>query len=287
LKLKTSVGSEKKDLQQDKESKTASEQVRVPYFKLLESARLTRHWGGISATRRLLESCNFTPGQYVLDIGCGTGYTSCLLASEWGVNVVAMDISSKLLDEAKERIRKKRLNHKVTIVAADAHDLPFPACTFDTVIAESVLVFCDKRKVSSEVYRILKPNGVFAGNEPTYLKPPPEELVSLFLDLQPGIATRPVQEDELLAIFRESGFVGVSGNVYPYNRQEQTKSDLKMYGIRSYLAAFFQVIFDPTVRKSLFNKDALKTTGSPYAKYRNLSKYSSYLGYALYSGKKG
>ena len=47
-----------------------------------EKLGLTNHIGGIQATQRLIERCGITPGQYVLDVGCGTGYTACLLAKK-------------------------------------------------------------------------------------------------------------------------------------------------------------------------------------------------------------
>jgi len=53
----------------------------TPYYEW-EKFGLTNHIGGIQATRRLIERCGITPGQYILDVGCGTGYTACLLAKE-------------------------------------------------------------------------------------------------------------------------------------------------------------------------------------------------------------
>ena len=56
-----------------------------------------------------LISAALSPGQFMLDIGCGTGYTACLLAKERGANVVAADISSKVLDWAKKRIAREEI----------------------------------------------------------------------------------------------------------------------------------------------------------------------------------
>jgi cyclopropane fatty-acyl-phospholipid synthase-like methyltransferase len=49
-----------------------------------EKLGITNHIGGIQATRRLIELCGITPGQYILDVGCGTGSTACLLAKNTG-----------------------------------------------------------------------------------------------------------------------------------------------------------------------------------------------------------
>jgi SAM-dependent methyltransferase len=79
-----------------------------------------------------------------LDVGCGTGYTACLLAKKYQVDVVAAGTSPTVLEEAKKRIAREKVSNKVKAVEADAHALPFPQNTFDAVLAESVLVFCEK-----------------------------------------------------------------------------------------------------------------------------------------------
>ena len=49
---------------------------------LWEKLGITEHVGGVYASRRLIKLYDINLGQYVLGIGCGTGYTACLLAKE-------------------------------------------------------------------------------------------------------------------------------------------------------------------------------------------------------------
>lgn len=244
-----------------------------------EKLGITEHYGGVYATQRLIELCGIKLGQYVLDIGCGTGYTACLLAKKYRANVVSVDINPKILELTKKRIIDEGVSDKVTTIESDAQELTLPANTFDATIAESVLVLCNKKKVSSEMYRVLKPNGVFGDNELTYLKPPPKQLVE-FLSESVGSDVRLLQEDEWRAVFRESGFVDVSSAVYTLNPWVQLISHLRVDGARKYISAIVQSISDPTIRGTFFNKDMLK----------NLSRYgwkiSEYLGYGLYMGRK-
>jgi cyclopropane fatty-acyl-phospholipid synthase-like methyltransferase len=51
------------------------------------------HPGGFDATRRLLASCYMDMNSKVLDIGCGKGTTSILLAQDYGCSVVGLDLS--------------------------------------------------------------------------------------------------------------------------------------------------------------------------------------------------
>jgi len=136
----------------------------------------------LEATLGLVKMCNITAGQYVLDIGCGTGYTACLLAKKHQARVVASDINPDLLEEAKKRISREDVSDSVTVEEADAHDLPFPDDTLDQVIAESVLVFCDKVRAASEIRRVLNPSGVFGDTESTYTRPPPAEFAELMAE---------------------------------------------------------------------------------------------------------
>ena len=141
-----------------------------------EKFGLTNHIGGIKTTRQLIEWCGIAPGQYVLDVGCGTGYAAYLLAKEYQVDVAAVDITPAVLEEAKKRVTREKVSDKVKVIEGDAHAIPFPSDTFDAVLAESVLIFCEKAKVASEVYRVLKPGGVFGDNEATYVTLPPAQL---------------------------------------------------------------------------------------------------------------
>ncbi len=74
-------------------------------YALWERMGITEHLGGVAASRRLLARCQIAAGQQVLEIGCGTGYTACLLADEYRARVTATDISRGVLLWAARRVR--------------------------------------------------------------------------------------------------------------------------------------------------------------------------------------
>jgi len=82
-----------------------------------------------------LERLNINCNRRVLDVGCGTGLLFSHVAAE-AQTVVGVDVSGKLLHQAKERTRDFRNVH---LVQADADHLPFKAALFSTVFAFTVL----------------------------------------------------------------------------------------------------------------------------------------------------
>lgn len=97
------------------------------------------------------------PSEQVLDVGCGTGIILPFLKKAVGKNgsVVALDFSGRMLRKAAEKY-----GDSFTYVRANAHEMPFPRASFDTVVCFSVFPhFIDKAKALLECARVLKPGG--------------------------------------------------------------------------------------------------------------------------------
>lgn len=109
----------------------------------------------------LFEQCNIKEGMKVLEIGCGSG---ALWAENrdklpQNVSVTLSDISEGMLRDAKREIGT--LDQRFSFSSFDCHQLPYPGHSFDLVIANHVLFYCDIPKVCGEVQRVLKPGGSF------------------------------------------------------------------------------------------------------------------------------
>jgi ubiquinone/menaquinone biosynthesis C-methylase UbiE len=101
----------------------------------------------------------------VLDLGCGAGRHSVLLANS-GFEVVGIDISKNALKMARKWVLEEKLGN-VAFVLATMTNLPLINCCLDAVISVSVIHHAFKRDIMttvSEIYRTLRKNGWFLAN---------------------------------------------------------------------------------------------------------------------------
>jgi len=102
----------------------------------------------------------------ILDIGCGTGNLTIFIyrrLKELRGNsyVVGLDAAENMIKIARRKI--KGINN-IHFDYALAEDLPYPDSYFDTVVSSFFfhhINFLLKKRVLAEVWRVLKPKGVF------------------------------------------------------------------------------------------------------------------------------
>ena len=95
-----------------------------------------------------------------LDVGCGTGRYSLRIAGE-GVEVVALDLSLKMLKRLKLKARKSDAYEKVNVVVADGEHLPFRESVFDCLVCALAFDhFVDCEGAAGEFSRVLKGGGL-------------------------------------------------------------------------------------------------------------------------------
>ncbi len=112
------------------------------------------------AMRRVfLADVPFPLGARVLDIGCGTGVLTRVIAGMPGIgSVIGVDPAPSLL--AKARQLSPGLNN-ITFEEADGRDLSFDNQTFDAAIFDSTLSHVPgPERALAEAHRVLKPGGI-------------------------------------------------------------------------------------------------------------------------------
>ena len=76
----------------------------------------------------------------VLDIGCGPAIRSSQIRGYFGCDVLAMDYSPAMLDEATNLQSAMRPEHRVTLMQGNANALPFEANSFDVVYSSGTFM---------------------------------------------------------------------------------------------------------------------------------------------------
>jgi SAM-dependent methyltransferase len=112
--------------------------------------------------RRIVELLEpVSEGRY-LDVGTGTGTDALALASGLGVEVVGVDVSRTMVDEARRRgLREAHV--------ARAESLPFPDASFDGCWADRTFQHLAEPEIAlAEMVRVAKPGGRVVVADPDY-----------------------------------------------------------------------------------------------------------------------
>ena len=238
------------------------------------------HLGGQDATHALLDMCQLDATSRVLDIGCGSGNTACLIAEQYGSPVHGIDISEVMIAKAQERARRQGLSDKVEFRVADAFGLPFDDDWFDVVIVESVLTPLpgDKKQALAEMVRVVRPGGRIGINESTVDPSAPPELLALFAEhpAMHGYFTPRM----LRSLFEESGLQVV--HMIETRNVEAPNVLKEMGGLRGLLSFMIRVY--PRILLKLLRDERFRQAARIDDKITKRSK--EYMGYTLIVGQK-
>ena len=97
----------------------------------------------------------------ILDLATGTADLAIALAKRNPqTHIIGMDISEKMLDIGKQKVKQRNLENQIELCLGDAASLPFEDDSFDAItVAFGVRNFEDLGKGLSEISRVLKPGG--------------------------------------------------------------------------------------------------------------------------------
>ncbi|MGO4911566.1 bifunctional demethylmenaquinone methyltransferase/2-methoxy-6-polyprenyl-1,4-benzoquinol methylase UbiE [Leeuwenhoekiella sp. W20_SRS_FM14] len=103
-----------------------------------------------------------TNPQNILDVATGTGDLAINLAETGAKKIIGLDISAGMLAVGKKKITASNLDQTIEMVQADSENLPFKDNHFDAItVAFGIRNFETLDKGLAEIYRVLKPGGLF------------------------------------------------------------------------------------------------------------------------------
>jgi ubiquinone/menaquinone biosynthesis C-methylase UbiE len=147
----------------DKKTIAADERLRQEFNQWAEQGRgeeMENHHIGI--TQQTLARMELKPGDRVLDLGCGAGWASRLIADavahgDKPGQVIGLDVS----DEMIRRARAGSIAYdNLMFVIGSALQIPWEENFFDKVLSvESFYYYADQDRALAELFRVLAPHG--------------------------------------------------------------------------------------------------------------------------------
>ncbi|MFC7382412.1 methyltransferase domain-containing protein [Sphaerisporangium rhizosphaerae] len=142
-------------------------------------------------------------GDRVLDVGCGTGYLSRLLAPVVGPggHVTGLDPSPAMVEYAR-----RRAPGNCDYVVGGGQDLPFPDGSFDLVVSSLAvhhIPIGDRPEALRQMFRVLRPGGRLLIAE---FRPPTGRLAGHLIGLLTASAMRHSPAELLGTLIPDAGF---------------------------------------------------------------------------------
>ncbi|WP_226682918.1 class I SAM-dependent methyltransferase [Sutcliffiella horikoshii] len=147
-----------------------------------------------------LEQMDVQEGDRILELGCGAGYAIKLISEkDLAEEIVGVDISPTIIRSASIRNKRAIREKRVKLVQANLNELPFQNENFNKIFSiQTIYFWVDIDKTISEIFRVLKPDGVFVltfsdGKEDDTWK-----------------SIRDITENQVIPHMRKAGFKDVS-----------------------------------------------------------------------------
>lgn len=146
----------------------------------------------------------------ILDLGCGTGRFSESLAAHFDAEVIGIDPSEKMLDQARSKLR----DHRVRYQSGCGEAIPLPDKSVDLIfMSMSFHHFNDQKRAARECRRVLRDGAV------AILRTGTRERIPLYPYFEFFPASHSIMEDRLPTVafirevFESAGFSAVSADV--------------------------------------------------------------------------
>ncbi len=149
----------------------------------------------------------------VIDLGCGTGRFSGTLAEVFDANVLGVEPSSKMIEQARAKHQNVRLRFK----QATGEKLPAPDSSIDMIFMSMVLHHLpDPGKVALECWRTLRTGGYVCIRNTLADEIDSYPYLDVFPSIRAIIAGQLISRARLNGIFQSLGFSLVASEAIPH-----------------------------------------------------------------------
>lgn len=158
--------------------------------------------GSDADSLKALSLLPITP-QNIIDIGCGKGFSTRLLAQHTEAQIVAVDNEQSALDELGKRLAEQAFDARVTLSCTSMTALPFSPSSFDCVWAEGSAYIMGVEQALTQWRPLLKEGGYMVLSDLVWLTDSPsDEAVAFWQGEYPDMQ----KVEKRLTHMRQAGF---------------------------------------------------------------------------------
>lgn len=214
---------------------------------------------------------NLTAHSHIVDLGCGTGSQTLVLANNTPSAITAIDIFPGFIEKLNLTMDRQKLNHRVKGIVGSMDNLPFEPNTIDLIWSEGAIYNIGFERGLSEWRQFLKTGGYVAVSESSWFtNSRPSEIEDFWMECYPEMDTIPNKVSQMeRAGYKIQALFVLPENCWTshyYNPLELTKHNFLEQHRGNIMAQKFI--------------DMLNYEVSMYQQYK------SYYGYVFYIGQK-
>lgn len=214
---------------------------------------------------------NLSESSQILDLGCGTGGQTMVLAQHAPGQFTGIDLFSDFIDIFNRKAKELKLDHRVKGKIGSMDKLEYADETFDVIWSEGAIYNIGYARGLEEWNRYLRKGGYIAVTEASWFTDTrPAEITDFWMNAYAQIATIP----EKVSIMQQAGYIPVASFILPENCWTEH------FYVQQIKA---QELF---LHKYPDNPAAAALVANERHEAELYKKYKDYYGYVFYIGKK-
>jgi len=229
----------------------------------------------LNAVKKIQESSQnaqlFNNEYHILDIGCGTGTQTLVLADYTQSKITATDLIKDFLSIAQQKVLKKGLSQRVNFIEASMDNLPFATESYDVIWAEGSIFIIGFEQGLKDWYKFIKPGGYIAVTDCSWFtNERPNEIEQYWKDNYPQIDT----VENKIKILQECGYEFIEA----FNLPDECWIDNFYQSMQERIELFRS--------RYRFSQGILNFVNREAQEIDLYMKYRQYYGYTFFIGRK-
>jgi len=214
---------------------------------------------------------NLSGESRIVDLGCGTGGQTMVLAQHTPGTITGIDVFPAFIDLFNKNAGKLNLQERVKGVVGSMDNLQFQNEELDLIWSEGSIYNIGFERGLNEWRRFIKPGGYVAISEASWFtEKRPAEIHEFWMDAYPGIDTIPTKVNQM----QKAGYIPVAAFILPNTCWTENYYAPQVSTQEAFL------------KKHKGNEAAEGFIANQRHEEQLFNKYKAFYGYVFYIGKK-